>query len=157
MANINNIIKKTEFMLARLKAVQEQFPNVRVYNNYTFSDKKVNQIYTNFKFETSYGRLYAIPYCEVYFTFDGKEETAQVFSSPRKNYLAKISWRLDPQTKKKTISFSRFVENMKNHHFKDEIFHACKAEILNFIKNYPNYILDTKHLDPRLKKLLAFS
>jgi hypothetical protein len=33
---------------------------------------------------------------------------------------------------------------------------ACRAEIMSFIKTHPKYQMDDKHLEPRLKRLLAF-
>lgn len=154
---IDDLIKNMEYNLARLKTVQAHFPNVKVHGDNTFSDKNVNRIYTHFRFESTYGTLSVIPYYELPFTFNGKEETIVVFSAPRRSRLAKIGWRRDPTTQKKTISFSRLAINMKNNQFKDDMLNSCKAEIMNFIKNNPGHLLDTKHLEPRLKKLLMFT
>lgn len=153
---VSDTIKNYEYNLAKLKTVQEIFPNARHHQDNTFSDKAVNQVYTHYRFETIYRTLYVIPYCEILFKVGDAEETIQVFSSPKKNKLAKASWREDPISKKKTISFARLAVNMKNNKFKDDMLNACKAEIMTFIKSKPEYAIDKKHLDPRLQKLLTF-
>lgn len=153
---VSDTIKNYEYNLAKLKVVQEAFPNARHHQDNTFSDKAVNQLYTHFKFETIYRTLYVVPYCEIPFQMGDQEETIKVYSSPKKNKLAKASWRVDPISKKKTISFARLSVNMKNNKFKDDMLNACKTEIMAFIKSHPEYALDKKHLDSRLQKLLTF-
>jgi hypothetical protein len=153
---ISEVVKENEYNLAKYKAVQAIFPNAKVNYHMQFTDKSVNQLYTNFTFEKHYG-LYVIPYYEIPFIWNDVEETIKVHSSPKRNRLAYLSWRTDPFTKKRTMRFSRLSINMKNNKFKDDMLNSCKAEIMNYIKENPTYQLDTKHLEPRLKKLLLFT
>jgi hypothetical protein len=98
-----------------------------------------------------------MPYCEVLFEHDGKAEIIKVHSSPKRNKLVHLTWDIEPVSKKKIMKFARIAINMKNNAFKDEMLNSCKAEMMNFIKDNPGYHLDTKHLEPRLKKLLLFT
>lgn len=150
-------VKETEYTLAKYKAVQEAFPNARVNYYMEFSDKSVNQQYTRFTFEKRYNGLYVIPYSEVLLTHDGKEEIIKIHSLPRRNKLVHLTYYTDPISKKRIMKFARMAINMKNNNFKEEMLNSCKAEIMNFIKDNPGYHLDTKHLEPRLKKLLLFT
>jgi len=153
---IETMIQQAEYNLARLKAVQIEFPTAKYHGDGTFSDKKVNKLYTHFKFQKSYDTLLVIPYYQISFSFNNKEETITIYSQPRRNKLAKVSWYSDANNKR-TMSFSRLSVNMKNNKFKEDMLNSCKAEIMNFIRLYPNCNLDTKHLEPRLQKLLAFT
>jgi len=154
---LTHYIQEYEFKLAKLKAVQDAFPNAKTDFYLDFHDPSVNQNYTNYSFERSYNGLFVVPYCEVKFTYNNKEEITRVHSIPRRNKLVHLTWRRDPGSKKRIMKFARMAINMKNNKFKDDMFNACKAEIMSFIKDNPNYILDTKHLEPRLKKLLLFT
>lgn len=154
---ISDLIAEDEAKLVKYKAVQAMFPNAKMNGSMEFVDKQVNRMYTHFRFYNAYGSLYVIPYCEVSFTLNNQEETIPVYASPKKSKLASISWRLDPETKKKVIKFSRLAINMKNNNFKGDMLNSCKAEIMNFIKDNPGHHLDTKHLEPRLRKLLMFT
>jgi 6-phosphogluconate dehydrogenase len=55
------------------------------------------------------------------------------------------------------MKFSRFVFNLKKHNFREDVFNECRSQILTFIKEHPESILDSTHLEERLKKLLAFT
>lgn len=154
---ITDLVKETEYALAKYKAVHAAFPEARCNYYFEFSDKNVNQKYTQYTFEKSYNGLYVIPYCEVPFEYDGKEEIIKVHSQPRRNKLVHLTWATDPTSKKRIMKFARVAINMKNNNFKEEMLNACKAEIMLFVKEHPGYHLDTKHLEPRLKKLLLFT
>jgi hypothetical protein len=153
---ISHIITNTERSLAKYKAVQEEFPNSVMNTYYEFIDKTVNQKYTNFYFEKSYNGLYVLPYCEVNFTFEDKEESVKIHSSPKRNKLVHLTWNRDPFSKKRIMKFSRMAINLKTNNFKNEMINSCKTQIMTFVKANPDYHLDTNHLDERLKKLLLF-
>lgn len=154
---IVDLVKETEYTLAKYKAVHAAFPDARCNYYVEFNDKSVNQKYTQYSFEKSYNGLYVIPYCEVQLEHDGKEEIIKVHSQPRRNKLVHLTWRTDPTSKKRIMKFARVSINMKNNNFKEEMLNSCKAEIMLFVKDHPGYHLDTKHLEPRLKKLLLFT
>lgn len=153
--SIGEVISKTELSLAELKAVKEIFPEANFHGDETLSDKSVNKNYTGFDFTKHYSNLYVMPYHLIKFTFDGQDYETKVHSIPRKNILARMSWRRHADNKR-TISFSRLNINMKAHAFKEDMFNSCKAEIMSFVKEHEDCVLDTTHLDPRLKKLLTF-
>jgi hypothetical protein len=96
-----------------------------------------------------------VPFLELNFEYNGVVEKIRVNSSPRSNRLVYI--RYDRVSKNKLINFSRLSVNLKNNNFKDDMLNACRVKILEFIKEHPGYQLDTKHLEPRLKKLLLFT
>lgn len=156
---ISEFVVDTEATLAKYKAVQAAFPNARCNYYMEFSDKSVNQLYTHFTFETQYG-LYVLPYCEVLVEHNGQEEYVKVHSMPKRNRLAYLTYEYpnkDYSKRKNVMKFSRMAINMKNNKFREDMLNSCKAEIMNFIKNNPGYELDTKHLEPRLKKLILFT
>jgi|SRR5579885_832854 len=155
---ITDTVKELEYTLAKQKAVQAEFPDAKVHYYLGFTSKSVNQNYTRFDFERRYHGLYVLPYCEVKFTWDGKEEIIKVHSAPRANRLVYLTWRRTPPPENKRImKFARVAINMKNNAFKEDMLNACRAEIMSFIKDNPGYHIDDKHLEPRLKKLLIFT
>ncbi len=154
---ISEFVNETEHTLAKYQAVQKEFPNAKVNMYLEFGDRKVNQLYTNFTFERNWNGLFVVPYCEVSFEHKGQEETVKVHSTPRRNKLVHLTYDTDPISKKRIMKFARMAINLKNNHFKDDMLNSCKAEIMNFIKDNPGFQLDTKYLEPRLKKLLLFT
>lgn len=156
---LSKAINETHRTLAKYDAIIKSFPDAKIHETYyphTFSSKEVNQNYSKLKFESKHNRLIVMPYSEVDFEFEGKIETVIINSSPKANRLAYVSWEKYP-SKEKIIKFSRLTFNLKNNNFKDDMMNDCRIAIMNFIKDYPNYKLDDKHLEPRLKKLILFT
>lgn len=153
---VTDYIKRTEEALAKYKAVQAAFPDAKVSAYMEFTSKLVNAKYTHLTFERRYTGLFVLPYCEVKYEFDGKEEIVKVHSSPRANRLVYLErWRRGADGKR-NMKFSRLNINLKANHFKDDMANTCRAEIMKFISDNPGYNLDKKHLEPRLQKLLLF-
>jgi hypothetical protein len=144
---------KTAFCLA-----SSAFPDARTHYSSSgdFLAKSVNQQYTKWEFYRHDSGVWVSPYCEINFTFNDKTEVIKVYSSPRQNRLVYLTypWRRDEP---RTIKFSRLSLNLKNNHFKDDMLNACRIEIMEFVKKNAKYPMDSKHLEPRLKKLLAFT
>ena len=158
--SIDDCIKNTEYHLALYKCVLASFPDAKVREScypLRFSSKLVNSNYTNFKFEKRYRSIYVIPYSEIEFEHDNVTKTITIDSAPQRSRLACLSYKRDPVTKKLFIRFSRLAINFKNNNFKDDMLNSCRAQIMQFIKDNPDCALDTKHLEPRLKKLLLFT
>ena len=154
---VTESIEETEFNLSKFKAVQAGFPDAKITLYGEFISKSVNNQYTNLAFERRYGGLFVIPTCEVKFTHNDEENVVKIHSSPRYSRLVYLNrWRLQIVDGKPLMKFSRLAINLKNNQFKDEMLSACGAEIMKFIGDNPGYHLDTKHLAPRLKKLLMF-
>lgn len=155
---VKDYIVALETELTKQKAVFTAFPDARTHYSSSgdFLAKSVNQQYTKWEFYRHDSGVWVSPYCEVSFTFNDKTETVKVYSSPRQNRLVYLTypWRKDEP---RTIKFSRLGLNLKNNHFKDDMLNACQIEIMEFIKKNSKYPMDSKHLEPRLKKLLAFA
>lgn len=151
---LKDIIKEMEDALKIHHIVLDSFPDAKSTDS-GYTSKIVNGTYTNFKFQKEYGRLYVIPYCIIPINNDA-EDTIEVYGSPKRNKLAYTSWRLNAAGKQE-IRFCRFSINQKNHNFKDDMLNDCKAQIMKFVGDNPGYVLNTKHLEPRLQKLLMFS
>ena len=148
---LEDVITKSQCDIAKYQTVLQHFPDARFYNHkYQFRSKKVNQQYNKLLFEKSYSTLRVIPYCEIPFQFNGKSEFLIVNSSPRDSRLAYLSW----YNHKYIIKFSKLSFNLKNNNFKEDMLNDCRVSIMNFIKDYPKYDLDTTHLEPKLKKLI---
>ena len=164
LRKINDLIFDLEYHVAKLKTVVAAFPNANYHKDNSFSDESVNQIYTGFKFHYDGTpnnlsnhpvncRLHVSAYYELPFSFNDQEESILVYSSPKNNLLARRFWNV--LKKKPTIRFTKSSVNLKNNNFKGDMLKSCREEILNFIQEIPNCFLDTKHLDPRLKKVLS--
>jgi hypothetical protein len=155
--DVGEFIKETKYTLARYEAVLAEFPDAKCTAYGEFISKSVNNQYTNLTFERRYGGLFVIPTCQIKFNYNDKEEIVKIHSSPRYSRLVYMSrWRRQTVDGKPVMKFSRLAINLKNNQFKDEMLSACGAEIMKFIGDNPGYHLDTKHLAPRLKKLLTF-
>ncbi len=183
------LIKLAERAIAKYKFVEKHFPNVIIrghsdgfinYKNPEFVSSSVNKNYTHLEFESSYN-LYVLPYHELEFDYNDKTEIIKVHSMPKRNVLARLTYRKlniidimnQPSTQistnglvipppayknlERVITFSRFKMNMKSHNFNEKMLKECQIEITKFIQKNADLKLDTKHLDPRLKKMLAFN
>lgn len=159
---IGEVVSNLETHLDMLKFVKSHFPDAKMTLPYmttiydkiwkpNFNSKSVNLVYEKFIFQTQYQTLYVIPYVELTYN----DEIIKVHSAPQKSRLAYINYVRTGL--KRTIRFSRLAINMKNNNFKDDLLNEARVEIVNFIKANPDCNLDTKHLEPRLKKLLAFA
>lgn len=156
--SILKAIYDIEKILATCKFVQNNVPDARFHQtNYYhgFSAKSVNSNYTNFEFIKGFNCLYVVPYIELNFEYQGVSEKIRINSSPRSNRLIYITY--SREHKQRMINFSRLNLNLKNNHFKNDMLNACRIKILEFIKEHPQYKLNQKHLEPRLKKLLLFT
>jgi len=153
---VTEYIKETEYSLAKYKAVLSEFPDAKVSYYMEFTSKSVNSKYTKIEFERRRTGLFVLPYCEIKVKVGGKEEIIKVHSTPRTSRLIYIERWSRNISGKRTMKFSRLNINLKTNHFKDDMVNSCRAEIMKFIGDNPGYHLDTKYLEPRLKKLLMF-
>jgi hypothetical protein len=145
-----------EHTLSRYKAVLAQFPGAKVNDHDEFFSTEVNQKYTKWSFDRSNWGVFVSPYCEVPFIFDGKEEIAKVYSKPKRSKVIYTHYdRKDNY--KPVIKFARLAFNLKHNAFKDDMLNDCRVEIMTFIQKGAKHKVDFKHLEPRLKKLLAFT
>jgi hypothetical protein len=126
----------------------------------SFASKKVNQEYTNWNIVAPNAYcIYVEPYIEVEFEYLGKREMIRVYSSPRRNTLASKTWVNDKKIGYYgyIIKFSKIRMNLEKRGIATEKpFNDCKLAIVEFIRKSEDAKLDTKNLDPSLKKLLAF-
>ena len=162
---LSESIKNLEYNLAKQNAVLDKFPDAICHpcdDKFSFSSKQVNQTYNKLEFDdyknSYWSTLHVIPYFEFDFEYNGVIEKVKVSSKPKRSRLAYTIYKIDRATKtrEKFIAFSRLNFNMKNHSFKEDMLIECQQNIMKFITNNPNIKLDIKHLDKRLKKLLAF-
>ncbi len=153
---LDAVIIQHEYQLAKLKFVQSHFPDTNVHQGWglEYSSPLVNANYTDYDFEQGWSTLNVVPYSLLDFSYNGKDEQIKIYCSPRRKRLLYRSY--GRYQGKSVIKFCRFVMNFKNSNFSDKALHACKVEIMNFLEKHPNHHLDTKHLDPKLKDLLAF-
>lgn len=154
---IKDTVQELEYQLAKHKVVQAKFPDARVNCLSEFQSRAVNRNYSKFEFEyeDKIKSLYVLPYSEVEFVYGGKTEIIKVHSIPKANRLLHAHWNVDLLSY--VIRFSRLAINLKNNEFKEDMLNSCRAEIMSFIKHNPEYKLDDKHLEPRLKRLLIFT
>lgn len=182
---LSELILNTEYDLAKYKFVLEKFPDAKVFDASTrnvemvgFKSKLVNQIYSKIEFRNcSNYELHILPYCELEFKYGNKSEIIQVRSMPKQIRLAyrkSVKEKLSPEESKNNvqklliglqkdykyvdyIKFSKFQLSVKKNEFNEQFLNECRVKILEFIQQNPNCKLDTKCLEPRLKKLLLFT
>ncbi len=152
-----------EYNLAKIKFVKSLYPDISYQSYFSegkeklfFSSKDVNSTYQKYEFIGSNRYSIGIKvYSELEFDYNGNKETIRIESLPGSCRLAYQRW--DYYTKKSIIRFSRLTFNMKKNNFKEDFMKDCQSRIVEYIKANPGMEIDTKHLNPRLKKLLAFS
>jgi|SRR5579859_2691551 len=161
---IQNVILDCDYIVAKYKHIQEKFPNCTVHDprsyqniHTSYSSNLVNAQYTNFDFTRGWNTLYVEPYIEIPFEYNGTQELIKINSSPRRKKLAHFTYRRSSVSNKRIMRFFRLKLNLKNNNFKEDMFNHCRSEILKFIRDCPNCELDTTHLDPSLKKLIALN
>lgn len=155
---IDKAIVDAEKGLAVYRFVKQNIPDAKVHYTpyyHGFSAKSVNTNYSNFDFIKGHNVLFVVPFLELDFEYNSVLEKIRINSSPRSNRLVYV--RYDRINRQRTIKFSRLSINLKNNNFKEDMLNACRVKILDFIKEHPNHQLDTKHLEPKLKKLLLFT
>lgn len=172
--DLSSIVLDTQYILEKYKLVLSHFPDCKIQKVFdgfvskqpVFVSKSVNQNYTTLGFVSDPRRLFVVPHCKLDFEYNGKKEVITVHSSPKRTPLAKIGLKWSHTKKQydkdengkyiRKIVFSRVAINLKNNNFDDKMLSECQAHIMTFIKEHPGHQIDGKHLDPRLKKLLAF-
>lgn len=150
---VKDIITKKEIEVLKLKHVLQYYPDA-VSDNYDFFSKTINKDYQHLDFYSSYS-LYVYPYSKLDFEHNGTTEEIKIFSLPKKVRLAYIRWL--PGTRKREVNFNRLHINMKTNAFDDKMLADCQQAIVKWMSKNPDTAVNAKHLDPRLKKLLAFS
>ena len=154
--SLQGYIKNIEYSLAKYKFVLSNFPDANIYvtDKYLgFSSKLVNQIYTKYEFVKGFNSIYVVPYYELLFDYNGNAETIRINSLPRTSRLAYMA----DHNGKKILKFSKLAANLKNNNFSNNMLNECRVQIMQFVKDTPNCVLDTTHLENRLKKLLLFT
>ncbi len=167
----NKKIKNIEYIIAKCDFVKTHFPNCQInvgmveinprkniksgYKeheyNISFKSKSVNSEFTKFEFQNHFNSLNI----KVFTELNWENEIIKVNSSPETCKLARLCYR--PYTQNGAIKFSKFSFNMKKNNFKEHIFNFCRSEIMKFVQMHPNAEIDSKNLEPRLKKLLTFT
>lgn len=156
--SLEDEIKQQQYLLAKYQFVLSHFPDAKFHNGWKpdFSSKLVNSMYSGFDFEQGWSTLNVVPYYNLTFDYNGQTEIIKVHSLPRRSRLCRMTWKKSADNKR-VIAFSRLAINLKNNNFKDDMLNDCRTQIMQFIQKNPNCHLDTKHLEPRLKKLLLFT
>lgn len=152
------LLKSKERELEKYKFVNKNFPGAEIIpmrRETRFASKLVNSNCTDFDFRETHNSLFVIPYFKLIFKFEDKEEVIKVHSIPKMSRLAYIPWRR--LNKKRIMKFSKLAFNIKRNNFTEAMLTTCKVRIMKFIQSKDDCEMDTKHLDPRLKKLLTFS
>lgn len=171
MKPIIDKIEEAKYELQKMKFVLEKYPDAKYFYDYDYKNKiktlgfcakSINTDYTHLEFLKDSHSLYVMPSIRLTFKYNNKEEEIKIFSSPKQNRLAYIMNTSSVFSNKKSkvksvMKFSRFVFNLKKHNFREDVFNECRSQILTFIKEHPESILDSTHLEERLKKLLAFT
>jgi hypothetical protein len=177
LKDFEELTEQIKYMEAKISFLKEKFPDNQTKINRNgipfagrHSSEQVNINYTNIDFIRRYGSLIVMPYSLVEFTYKDKTEQIKIHSNPATSRLAYITSKYITENvitngvvvgKVKNpirqINFSKVVVNFKNNNFNDSMINECRLKILELIQRHPNYKLNTKHLDDRLKKLLAFT
>jgi hypothetical protein len=159
---IDYITKKLEFVKEKIPDVQAKPYGDLISLNPKFVSASVNQTYTGIEFRKSYDTLYVSPYLLLDFTYNGKTEIIRIHSSPGSSRLAYVSRYHTKdingnfKTIERQINFSKIQVNFKNNNFNIDMLNDCRIKILEFIDKYPSYKINAKHLDEKIKKLMAF-
>lgn len=149
-------VANLELQLTTQKEVLKVFPDATIHYYNGFQSKTVNKNYTHYDFERNFYSVYFMPYSVVEFDFNGVKQVVKIRSRPHKSRILYKSYQC--QDKKDVIRFSRIALNMKTHDFNSNgnILQDIKIEIVKFITANPSLSINDRHLDPRLKKLIAF-
>lgn len=147
MRNINILIKDHKFKLARLEAAHALFDDIELYNysDDTLRSKKARKQLNNIKIIDSFNLVIEF-FHEFTYQFEGKIYTDQIASVPNRVSVCLQDYNT------KELRFQKIGVKLSKD-LEDKI----KVAIVNFIAKHPNSKLDTKNLDKRIKKLLAFS
>ena len=163
--DISEYLEQVEYVKEKVNFLLQEIPDVKVklYDNAIsfypkFGAKSVSQNYTGLDFVTNYDSLSVKPYRLVEFTYKGKTEKITVNSNPGSSRLAYVTRRYDSYggITNYCINFSKMTVNFQNNNFSDSMLNSCRVKILDFMKKYPKHKLNTKHMDLKLKNLMAF-
>jgi len=154
--SIEESIKLLKKEIVKLEAIRLRFPDAEfVKAKNAFKSKTVNSDFDDVIFSYDRWRLLCGTVAKINYIFDNKTEEVLIYSSPIKNVL--IHKRKDYHSKKTKIWFSRFAINLKGHNFPDHLIDKCRKEMIKFISEDPSIIIDMKHIDPKIRKLLSFA
>jgi hypothetical protein len=166
LKDINDYLKQIEYVTEKVNFLKKEIPDIKIKTYEStisfyprFAAKSVNQDYTNLDFRRTWKDLSVIPYRVVNFTYNGKSEDIKIYSDPGTSRLIYITRKFDSKTRNTeyTLNFAKMAINFDRYSFNSTMLNACRLEILNFMKKHSTYPLNTKHLDPKLKNLMAFT
>ena len=151
LKSIKEIISTNNVQNLKLKAVLSAFPDAQINSSGIIVSKDVNNKYTHLDFENHWA-LTVKPHCLVDVEIDNIIHQIKVYSLPMKLRLAYRKYK----PKGSVIAFNRLKFNIKEKNFDDSMLKECQKQIMNYIAKYPKLELDKKHLDKKLKDMLAF-
>lgn len=151
LKSIKELIDTNNTENLKLKAVFSAFPDAQVNSSGIIVSKDVNNKYTHLDFENSW-TLTVKPHCLVEVEINNIIHQIKVHSLPIKLRLAYRKYN----PKGSVIAFNRLKFNIKEKNFDDSMLKECHKEIMKYIAKYPKLGLDKKHLDKKLKDMLAF-
>lgn len=151
-------IAHLQLELAKQQEVLKYFPDATIHYYNGFQSKTVNKSFDLYSFQRDNWAVYFEPFKQIELDFNGTIHTIKISSQPKRSRICfkAYAWQT---TKKDEIRFSRVAINMKTHGFvnnNEALISDIRVEITKFIQQNPGMPINDKHLDPRLKKLLAF-
>jgi hypothetical protein len=150
-ANIQDILVEHDAILAK-------FPDATCNSYGGFYSKSVNQNYNKTSFHsTPYGlTLYLFHELE-FINAQGQKELTRIQSSAKQSYqLIWVSWNRELH-RPDMIHFINIAQSFKKYKVKGEPLMAdISVELMQYIRQHPQYKVDSSNLDIRLKKLIAF-
>jgi len=177
LQNLSELDAQIEYMQEKMKFLKEKFPDIQtkiskdgIPFHGMYSSEIVNTDYTNLEFIRKYSSLIVMPYSLVEFSYKDRTEQIKVHSNPATSRLAYINIKREPanivnsfgNTVKtynayRELNFSKIAVNFKNNAFNESMMKECRLKILELIQRNPKIKINTKYLDEKLKKLMAFT
>lgn len=140
-----------------IEEVKKIYPNAKlckeIYKNcFNFCSKDVNLNYTDVNF-TSYGGLWVHPYHKIDISFENKDYSIFVKTTPQKVCLIKYDY--DHKSSRLMLTFPATKKNLKKHKFDHKkLFNDCKYKILEYVRNSTTKEVDLAKADPSIQELL---
>jgi len=166
LKDISEYLKQIEYITEKVNFIKKEIPDIKVklYTNCIsfyprFVAESVNQNYTGLDFHKRYDTLSVSPYQTVDFSFNNKIEKVKIHSNPGTSRLVYITRRYDNKSgiMLYQLNFSKMTINFERNQFNNSMLNNCRLEILSFMNKHSNITVNTKHLDPKLKNLMAFT
>jgi hypothetical protein len=155
--DLQNKLDKINKNIFCLEYLQNKYPNIR--SNYfgDFCTTSTKKLYEDLEIMLTYNTLSCVFFFTENYTVNNNNYEIKIYDNPRTHDLATISSNYDDHHHKRSTEVNFIPEGFKfSRNFKPDTLSLVQTKLAEFISKTNSLVLNTEHLDSRIKKMLSF-